>query len=293
MITIVCILYNSDHLIDDFIDQFKDNNSIKKIIFFDNSKKINHSINEKIKIIGIGKNLGYGGAINFVVNNYVDTNWVLFANPDIKILNNELDNQDLKENTIYAPILIENSKQICGFHFPKVFSDTLLISVLRYFKPLKKFFGRNEILDNQKISEEWYQNGALILLPKFFFIQSGGFDDKFFLFYEEIDLFKRAIKLGYILKSVNFLKYENNKNSSKNDVVNIKAYSEINSFKRYYKDTKFLYLNICLMFLIISSHLILIRIIQLFSNNSKLKKRHTFLKYQFMALINKSINFNQ
>ena len=84
MITIVCILYNSDHLIDNFINQFRDTNSIKKIIFFDNSKKINRSINEKIKIIGIGKNLGYGGAINFVVNNYVDTNWVLFANLTLK-----------------------------------------------------------------------------------------------------------------------------------------------------------------------------------------------------------------
>ena len=142
--------------------------------------------------------------------------------PDVKILNNEIDNQNLEENTIYAPILIENSKQICGIHFPKVFSDTMLITVLRYFKPLKKIFGRNEILDKQKISEEWYQNGALILLPKFFFTQSGGFDDKFFLFYEEIDLFKRAIKLRYILKSANFLKYENNKNSSKNDVVTLR-----------------------------------------------------------------------
>ena len=61
MITVVCILYNSDHLIEKFLDQIKKNKKIEKVIFFDNSKKINHSINSNVQIIGTGENLGYGG----------------------------------------------------------------------------------------------------------------------------------------------------------------------------------------------------------------------------------------
>jgi GT2 family glycosyltransferase len=286
MITVVCILYNSDHLIEKFLDQIKKNKKIEKVIFFDNSKKINHSINSNVQIIGTGENLGYGGAINKAVS-YAKSEWILVANPDLIIHENNLDETRLSKKTIYAPILILNKNKIYGYHFPNIFSDALLMSIFRYLKPFKKIVDRKSITNEEKFPKRWLQMGALILIPKYFFDKYEGFNEKYFLFFEEQDLYSRAINNGFEIKSAHFLSFENLSNSSENDVSAIKAFAEMDSFKKYYKDNKYFMIVIYLMRFFITLHFIIAKIISKFIKIEKISKRLKFLDYQLKGLKNK------
>lgn len=283
MITVICILYNSDHLITNFLSQFKKNKNINEIIFFDNSKKINQSINAYAKIIGTGENLGYGSAINKAVS-YAKSEWILVANPDILIHDNTLDLVKLSKETLYAPVQILNNKKIYGYEFPNLLSDALLLSFFRYLKPLKKFFERKKITSSTNMPKKWYQSGALILIPKIFFEKYGGFDEKYFMFYEELDLYDKAINKGFKIDIGSFLTFQNFQNSSENDVSPIKGYAEMDSFKKYYKKKLGLVIIVNLMKFIITFHFIIIKIISKIIKNKKIFSRLEFLRNQIRAL---------
>ena len=90
-ITIVTVLYNSNKLAQTFFNNLEN----FKIIVVDNgkNKKILEKIKDykNIKIISKNKNIGYGSAVNFAVQN-VTTRFFLILNPDLKIDENSISN---------------------------------------------------------------------------------------------------------------------------------------------------------------------------------------------------------
>ena len=69
------------------------------------------------------------------------------------------------------------------------FEHNDLISMLKY----KKYF-RNNRFDGKIM----HVSGANLVIRKSIFIQAGMFDEKLFLYYEEADLTRRVLKLGFI-----------------------------------------------------------------------------------------------
>ena len=218
---------------------------IKKIICVDNSGeilnffKINSNDNLKLKIIDPGTNIGFGRANNLGAS-FCDSLRILFCNPDIYFHFGTLD----KINKLYDNL---NSKDL-GFCFNMKDSNNLkqnshsriqnrsifLINQLglSFLLPISlrtKYFNlkSNDLVD-QPI-------GAFLLLKKEHYFSVGGFDEDFFVYYEDLHLF---FKLNLQYKKMRYLDdisiFHKGGESSKDSIVNMLEL-QINGKKIYFK----------------------------------------------------------
>ena len=186
-ITIITVLYNSSEIVESFFDSLKN----FKIIVVDNGK--NEKILERIKnfkniqVISKNKNLGYGRAINFAFDN-VSTNFFLVLNPDLSIDVSSIENM---LNTL-------NQYNDCGMVAPVTLPDKDFYGAFPE-RNLKSVVSSNEIksrelLLNSQIEGELcvdVAKGCALLINAKQFKNVGKFDERYFLFWEEIDLCRK------------------------------------------------------------------------------------------------------
>lgn len=82
--------------------------------------------------------------------------------------------------------------------FPSVLNDFLRLSGLADRFPDSRFFGHAEktwMPQDKPMQVDWV-TGAFMIIPKSLYQQAGGFDERFFLYYEEVDLCKKVKELG-------------------------------------------------------------------------------------------------
>ena len=115
------------------------------------------------------KNKGYGTAINYA-NKFVKTKYFLVMNPDIENINYSL----IKKITY-------QSEKI---------KDNFLCTGPRYIGVKEKSHKQSN--PKKKIAKIFAINGACMLFNKKNFDLLNGFDENFFLFYEENDICKRG-----------------------------------------------------------------------------------------------------
>jgi GT2 family glycosyltransferase len=187
-ITIITVLYNSSEIVENFFDSLKN----FKIIVVDNGK--NEKILDKIQnfkniqVISKNKNLGYGRAINFAFEN-VSTNFFLVLNPDLTIDVNSIENM----------LNIFNQYSDCGIVAPVTVPDKDFYGAFpeRNLKNVdsSSAIKSRELLLNSKIEGELcvdVAKGCALLISAKHFKNIGKFDEKYFLFWEEIDLCRKS-----------------------------------------------------------------------------------------------------
>ena len=187
-ITIITVLYNSSEVVENFFDSLKN----FKIIVVDNGK--NEKILDKIQnfkniqVISKNKNLGYGRAINFAFEN-VSTNFFLALNPDLTIDVNSIENM----------LNIFNQYSDCGIVAPVTVPDKDFYGAFpeRNLKNVdsSSAIKSRELLLNSKIEGELcvdVAKGCALLISAKHFKNIGKFDEKYFLFWEEIDLCRKS-----------------------------------------------------------------------------------------------------
>ena len=187
-ITIITVLYNSSEVVENFFDSLKN----FKIIVVDNGK--NEKILDKIQnfkniqVISKNKNLGYGRAINFAFEN-VSTNFFLVLNPDLTIDVNSIENM----------LNIFNQYSDCGIVAPVTVPDKDFYGAFpeRNLKNVdsSSAIKSRELLLNSKIEGELcvdVAKGCALLISAKHFKNIGKFDEKYFLFWEEIDLCRKS-----------------------------------------------------------------------------------------------------
>jgi len=158
-----------------------------------------------IKLIYNSQNVGYGKAVNIGAA-HANSPYILVLNPDVIIPEGELEkllnfveNYDFRK-FIIAPISYTEKWSphwgVCG-NFPtylKIFVD---FTVMKLYLPgfLRKILYSRKINKMYKSKEfikvDWVSGGAF-LIPKNFFEELHGFDEKIFLYYEDVDLCKRV-----------------------------------------------------------------------------------------------------
>ncbi len=154
-----------------------------------------------IKLIKNSKNLGFGKAINIGVKNS-QGEYLFFLNPDcivqektVEKLSAYLD-QNLEVGVVGPKLLSsDGSVQTEMAKFPAVLPQILILlrlHRLRFFQKLvyPKF-------DYEKTQEAEHLMGAALMIRRAVFEEVGGFDEKFFLWFEETDLLKRISDKGY------------------------------------------------------------------------------------------------
>ena len=258
-ITIILLSHKSKNLVLDFI---KDIYVKYKIIIIDNSNDIElkNIINKNFPevVIDIIDNNGYGSAINYA-SNLVSTKYFLISNPDI----NGLDEININKFLNAAKILNDNFSAL-GPRFINANPKSLIQS------------------ENKKNIEEMkFISGSCMFFKKKNFDLIGGFDEKFFLYFEESDFCLKASKVSQSYQ-INNIQIKHNIGSS----VKVKNEKEKENLNKLYKWhfiwSKYYYYkkNYGLLFSILYFLPIYIRIrlrIIFYTINKNNKKRENYL----------------
>lgn len=182
-----------------------------EIIVVDNdeTKIIGKELKEnfsKVKYIKSSKNLGFGGGNNLGSENSTGK-YLFFLNPDTIVLKQSLDilfNFFEKNNKIgiASPLILNKDHDVFSLQGYKELTPK---SAIFSFSFLRKIFPQKTIFDNVS-KEDWNKQpikevdcifGAALMIRSEVFNKLGGFDEKFFLYFEENDLSKRVRNLGY------------------------------------------------------------------------------------------------
>lgn len=238
-ITTIIVLHRSSNLILELIAKLTN----LKIILVDNGGNSNilnqiKSINSKIKVVSKNQNLGFGKGINYAFK-YVDTKYFIVLNPDLLI-----EEKDILE--LYNTI---NSNENCAIVGPITKPDKDFYGI---FPEKGKGIKRNKLdqivannLCNQKIEGEFCTDvikGCAMLIDTKIFKEIGMFDERFFLFWEEVELCKRLRKKKYSVLVCNRANANHKSGlSSKQDLLTHFSrayYNELSPFY-YYNVKKF------------------------------------------------------
>lgn len=186
ILSIVIVKYRADDFLKGCLESIGEN-PIWEIIIVDNDKI----------------NVGYGAGCNLGAKK-AEGKYLLFLNPDTEVLKGVLEKMinylEINEDVgILGPKLF-NSKNLDL----QVTSTGVLnpLSAIMVFSFLNKIFPKNLISrkyfltdwDRNSIREVGAVSGAALMIRKDVFQKIGGFDDKFFMYFEEHDLCLRVKK---------------------------------------------------------------------------------------------------
>ena len=231
-ITIIIVSYKSQKMIIQNLEIIKKFPTI--IINNSRSDKFNTLIDDfkNIKLITPDLNLGYGRANNLGVNQS-KTPYFLIVNPDI-LLNEKL------INTLYSTFL--NYNDDIGVVGPSLYDSNMKRRTNGSISHVKKIRGSKLSSSINNIPEDNmccdFLVGCCLFMKRDFFIELGGFDKDFFMYFEDNDLCDRIIKNGKTVVEVPSAKVIHLENSS----------SKKNSFQNYklaiiHKISEYIYLK--------------------------------------------------
>lgn len=211
-LSVIIVHYNNARDLFECLESiYKYRSNIKfEIILVDNSlrKMIFSSIKEKykdVKYISSPKNLGYGGGINLGAK-HAKGDFLFVLNPDV-IFKEEIFETLVKKIVndikigIIAPLLYSTNGKIME-QGAKELTPKRAIFKLSF---IDKLFPHNSISKNYWVNSwdtkklTYVDNipGTAFIIRRKLFETIGGFDEHFFLYFEEFDLCKKVRNLGY------------------------------------------------------------------------------------------------
>jgi GT2 family glycosyltransferase len=147
-----------------------------------------------VQIVEIGKNVGFGRAQNAGFQQSRGE-YILFLNPDTKILPGALQAllnifEKNEQIGIAGALLVDSTGKIQSDCFGS--RHTPLSTVKRKISKRSK---RQEIARGEIFETDWVSGGAM-LVRRDVFEETGGFDEKYFVYFEDADLCLRVKKKG-------------------------------------------------------------------------------------------------
>jgi len=201
-LSIITVGYRSEGTIGDFLDSIKKNigNISPEIIMVDNypadrGADIAQKHILKPTVIRNTENVGFAKAINQGIG-IAHGEYILIINPDTRIIGSALKNLlDFAEKTpklgAVVPRLLNNDGRIqpSCFKFP-----TVLNAIKYYFFGCKQCFNKYNPGDETTMVDIAVM--AAFLVPKSVLDYVGGLDERYFLYYEDIEFCRRLHRFG-------------------------------------------------------------------------------------------------
>ena len=213
--SIIIVNWNSGIQLKECVESVKkssfENSILNKVVVVDNDSKDNslelvEALNfEKLEIIKNNENLGFGKACNIGAKDS-SSDFILFLNPDAMVyedtfhkLFDYIEKNDNSDVVVYGVQLIGDDGKVqrtCA-RFPSL--SNFLVKVLGLNKLNSKYFETYHL-------EEWNHNetkqidhviGAFYLIKREIFNSINGFDERYFVYFEDLDLSKRVHDSGY------------------------------------------------------------------------------------------------
>ena len=209
LITVVLIAHKSKEIVLEFIDNLSKD---IKILVIDNSNDLDlkNEIDKKENVkIEFMNNNGYGSAINYA-RTYIDTKYFFIFSPDVKNVDDE-----------FIEVFTERLK------------DIKLFGALgpRFLNVTEKSHKQSNI--KKEIGEINSISGAAMFFETTIFDDIDGFDENFFLYFEETDYCKRAKKKGYKIYQINKAKVDHPKGEN-TGVVKTENLDEVKKLANLY-----------------------------------------------------------
>lgn len=145
---------------------------------------------KKIKIIEVNKNIGFGKANNLGALK-AEGEIICFLNPDTEIISKNIQQvlaqfeREADLGILGPQVLVNNTKDIqpwsCGVDLTL---GEIIFSKLGFSRSRRLWL-------SEKIEEVDWVSGVCLFIRRRIFLTNGGFDEKFFLYYEDVDLCKR------------------------------------------------------------------------------------------------------
>lgn len=188
----------------------KEGFTLKRVVVVDNASTDSSldgisKMDIPLKVIRNPKNRGFAAACNQGAEGS-SADYLLFLNPDTMLFNNSLsvplDCMNREENKgigICGIALIDDSGKVvrsCA-RFPTAMHFIAKMLMLDRVVPIKYFNHKMVEWDHGSTRIVDQVIGAFFLVRRELFVQLGGFDEQFFVYFEEVDLSYRAFKLGF------------------------------------------------------------------------------------------------
>lgn len=155
------------------------------------------------EVVTDGTNRGYGGGANLGARD-LDEDWLVVANPDIVWRPGSLDalidaGQRIPDAGCLGPRLLnpDGSVYPSGRALPTLVRGTGH-AVLKRVWPSNPFSAAYHSQDgNDAVRDVGWLSGACLLLPAHVWRTLGGFDEGYFMFFEDVDLGSRVSRAGW------------------------------------------------------------------------------------------------
>ncbi len=203
-VSIVIVTYNSEATIYNCLSSVFSSSLKSEVIVVDNNSTDNtvEVINKfpNVKLIQNKKNFGFGKANNLGVK-ASNGNYIFFLNPDCVVEKDSVEKlagflEKNSETAVVGPKLINQDESIQReiSPFPTVLSEILVLLRLHRIGLFKKSVYSD--YDYGKTQSTEHLMGAALMVKRNVFEKLDGFDEKFFLWFEETDLLKRVSENG-------------------------------------------------------------------------------------------------
>jgi N-acetylglucosaminyl-diphospho-decaprenol L-rhamnosyltransferase len=159
------------------------------------------------RFVASATNLGYGGGMNALLPHLDgDYDWLLVCNPDVRFTTNTISN--LVDATarhpdagLFGPLVFSKggTPYPSARAFPSIrtgVGHALFVGVWPK-NPWTKRYHRGGATDAQTEKEVDWLSGACLLVRPEAFAEAKGFDEGFFMYFEDVDLAFRLRKLGW------------------------------------------------------------------------------------------------
>jgi GT2 family glycosyltransferase len=210
-LSVMIVTYNSARLIDILLTQIGE--EIGKlgaeVIVVDNASQDGTAdvIEQRqgwVRLIRSPENLGFAAANNLAAR-HACGRLLLLLNPDALpepgVISEAVDRMMRHQSVGLAGgrlLALDGTTQPSARMFPSLLNEWLVLSGLAHKYPKSTFYGRFDRTwadSGAKASVDWVP-GAFAIVRASLFRALGGFDEKFFMYYEEVDLCRRIHDMG-------------------------------------------------------------------------------------------------
>ncbi|MFM9920715.1 glycosyltransferase family 2 protein [Lacisediminihabitans sp. H27-G8] len=153
----------------------------------------------------LSRNLGYGGAMNEAIRSLPsDVRWVLVSNPDVVLTPGAIDalvaagESDPRIAAVGPAIITDGEVYPSARAVPSLRTGIghALFANIWLGNPWTRAYRRDSSSDPVRRDAGWL-SGACVLVRKSAFDELSGFDDGYFMYFEDVDLGYRLGKAGY------------------------------------------------------------------------------------------------
>lgn len=151
------------------------------------------------QVVALGQNVGFSAANNIGASMKPNSPCYVFLNPDVQLANHsvaQLVDTAMRRNALVAPQLtnadgsLQENGRSAPFLLSKIQHFTGTESRSRHL-PYLQF-----ALDGELKQVSWVI-GAAVAIPARIFVELSGWDERYFVYYEDSDICLRAAKLGH------------------------------------------------------------------------------------------------